>query len=105
MSTMRWNWIHPPKREDRNMVRRGETEMIEILIDCYDGKVHGKETKVQVHAICIKDGMRFAIWDIDHKELVATFRVNKFDLEDFLKIAKALIREMDVWKDRIKEVR
>jgi len=79
--------------------------MIEILIDCYDGKVHGKETKVQVHVRCVKDGMRFMVWDLDHKELVATFKVNRFDLEDFLKLAKALIREMDVERDEIKGVR
>jgi len=69
--------------------------MIEILIDCYDAKVHGRETTVQVHARRVKNGMRFEIWDLDYKELVASFRVNVFDLGKFLKIAKAFL-EMEV---------
>ena len=65
--------------------------MVDILIDCYDAKVHGRETKVQVHAKRVKNGMRFEVWDLDYKELVAVFRVNNFDLEEFLKLAKALL--------------
>ena len=65
--------------------------MIEILIDCYDAKVHGRETTVQVHARRVKNGMIFEVWDLDYKELVAKFRVTNFDLQEFLKIAKALL--------------
>ena len=65
--------------------------MIDILIDCYDAKVHGREAKVQVHARRVKNGVRFEVWDLDYKELVAKFRVNNFDLQEFLKIAKALL--------------
>ena len=65
--------------------------MIEIILDCYDAKVHGREAKVQVHARRIKNGMRFEVWDLDYKELVAVFRVNVFDLKEFLKLTKALL--------------
>ena len=69
--------------------------MIEILIDCYDAKVHGREAKVQVHARRIKNGVKFEVWDLDYKELIASFRVNVFDLGKFLKLAKAFL-EMEV---------
>ena len=65
--------------------------MIEILIDCYDAKVHGREAKVQVHTRRAENGMIFEVWDLDYKELIAKFRVTNFDLQEFLKIAKALL--------------
>jgi len=67
--------------------------MIELLLDCYDAKVHGRETELQIHARRVKGGIYFEVWDLDHKELVAVFRVNDFDFKDFLKLAKAWILE------------
>ena len=73
--------------------------MIELILDCYDAKVHGREMRLQVHARRIKgdveSGVRFEIWDLDCKELVAVFKVNDFDFKEFLRLAKAWILEKE----------
>ena len=65
--------------------------MIEIMIDCYDAKIRDRGAEVQIHARRVRNGMMFEVWDLDHKELVAVFKINNYDLKEFLKLAKALL--------------
>jgi len=63
--------------------------MVEVIVDCYDGKVHGREAKVQLRVRRIKYGVRVDVWDLDCNELVARFRINNFDFEEFIDLAKS----------------
>ena len=70
--------------------------MVEVIVDCYDGKVHGREAKVQLRVRRIKYGVRVDVWDLDCNELVARFRINNFDFEEFIDLAKSwILREVE----------